>query len=76
MTLLSFLKTKLVCRILVNTEDGMGNYTYINDAVQRFLTTIKNAIPIAYIPLNTLKKLLLTLSLPRGFPLTSKIVWR
>ena len=48
MTLLSFLKTKLVCRILVNTEDGMGNYTYINDAVQRFLTTIKNAIPIAY----------------------------
>ena len=75
MTLLSFLKTKLVCQILVNTEDGMGNYTCFNDALQRSLTKLKNAIPTAYIPLNTLKKLLLTLSLPRGSPLTSKIVW-
>ena len=55
----SLLKTKLVCHILVNTEDGMRNYACFNDAIQSFLTKIKNTTPIADIPLNDLKKLLL-----------------
>ena len=58
-TLSSLLKTKLVCHILVNTEDGMRNYTCFNDAIQSFLTKIKNTTPIADIPLNDLNKLLL-----------------
>ena len=41
------LKTKLVCHILVNTEDEMRNYTNFNDAAQSFLTKIKNTTPIA-----------------------------
>ena len=58
-TLLSLLKAKLVCHILVNTEYGMRNYTCFNDAVQSFLAKIKNMTPFADNPLNDLKKLLL-----------------
>ena len=37
----------------------MRNYTCFNDAIQSFLTKIKNATPIADSPLNDLKKSLL-----------------
>ena len=46
-SLSSLLETKLVCHILVNTEDEMRNYTNFNDAAQSFLTKIKNTTPIA-----------------------------
>lgn len=40
-TLVSLLKTKLVCQLLMKIGDKMVTYTAFNDAIQSFLTNIK-----------------------------------
>ena len=40
-TLVSLLKTKLVCQLVIKVGEKMATYTAFNDAVQSFLTNMK-----------------------------------
>ena len=58
-TLSSLLNTKLVCHVLIKTDKGMHSYTCFNDAVESYLRKINHPVPLADIPIDDLKLLLL-----------------
>lgn len=58
-TLSSLLNTKLVCHVLIKTVKGMHSCTCFNDAVESYLRKINHPVPLADIPIDDLKLLLL-----------------
>ena len=58
-TLSSLLNTKLVCHILIKTDKAMRSYTCFNDALECYLRKINHPVPLADVPIDDLKLLLL-----------------
>ena len=53
-------KTKLVCTLMIKTEDGkIATFTCFNNAMQSFLITISNQTPSSEINTNELKTMFL-----------------
>ena len=58
-TLVSLLKTKLVCQLVIKVGEKIATYTAFNDAVQSFLTNIKCDTALSDVDTKVLKQQLL-----------------